>query len=61
MHDLGEMIEDVDEYIERKLLNLNKTMDDEDAVQQIVFHLITRARLSVKVMTKLRRMNTLLT
>ena len=61
MHDLGEMIEDVDEYIERKLLHLNKTMDDEDAVQQIVFHLITRARLSVKVMTKLRRMNTLLT
>ena len=60
VHDLCEMIEDVDEYIERKLLNLNKTMEDEDAVQQIVFHLITRARLSVKVMTKLRRMNTLL-
>lgn len=60
IHDFGNMIEDVDEYIERKLLSLNKTMGDEDAVQQIVFHLITRARLSVKVMTKLRRMNVLL-
>lgn len=60
IHDLGDVIVDVDEYIERKLLNLNKTMEDEDVVQQIVFHLITRARLSLKVMTKLRSMNTLL-
>jgi len=55
------MIVDVDEYIERKLLSLNKTSQDEEAVQQIVFHLITRARLSVNVMAKLRRMNALLT
>jgi hypothetical protein len=49
------MIEDTDEYIERKLLNFNKTMEDEDAVQQIVFRLITRARLSVKVMKKFEK------
>jgi len=55
------MIVDIDEYIERKLLSLNKTSQDEEAVQQIVFHLITRARLSVNVMAKLRRMNALLT
>jgi hypothetical protein len=60
IHDQGEMIDDIDEYIERKLLSLNKTWEDEDAVQQIVFHLITRVRLSAKVMTKLRRLNTLL-
>lgn len=55
--DLCDWIENVDEYIARHLLSLNKTMDDEDAVQQIVFRLITRARLSVKVMTQLQRMN----
>jgi hypothetical protein len=50
IHGYEDMIVDVDEYIERKLLSLNKTFQDEEAVQQIVFHLITRARLSVKVM-----------
>jgi hypothetical protein len=59
IHDIGELIEDLDQHIERKVLALNKTMGDEDAVQQVVFHLITRTRLGVKVMNTLRRMNAL--
>jgi hypothetical protein len=43
----------VEEYIERGLLRLNKKVDDEAAVQKIVFHLITRAHLTTDVFNKL--------
>jgi hypothetical protein len=47
----------VEEYIKRGLLRLNKELNDEDAVQRIVFQLITRARLTTDVFTKLRGMS----
>ena len=47
----------IEEYIERGLLRLNKGLNDEDAVQRIVFQLITRARLTTDVFTKLRGMS----
>jgi hypothetical protein len=47
-------IDDVEEYVERGLLRLNKEINDEVAVQQIVFTLITRARLTAEVMKQLR-------
>ena len=47
----------IEEYIELGLLKLNKEINDEDAVQKIVFQLITRARLTTDVFTKLRGMS----
>jgi len=47
----------IEEYIERGLLRLNKEVNDEEAVQRIVFQLITRARLTTDVFTKLRGMS----
>lgn len=47
----------VEEYIERGLLRHNKELNDEDAVQRIVFQLITRARLTTDVFTKLSGMS----
>lgn len=46
----------IEEYIERGLLKLNKGLDDEDAVQRVVFQLITRARLTTDVFAKLQGM-----
>ena len=46
----------VEEYIERGLIRLNKQIDDEEAVQRIIFQLITRSRLTAEVFAKLRGM-----
>jgi hypothetical protein len=44
----------VEEYISRGLLRLHKEVHDEEAVQKIVFQLITRARLTTEVFRQLR-------
>jgi len=46
----------VEEYIERGLIRLHKEVNDEEAVQRIIFQLITRSRLTTQVFAKLRGM-----
>jgi hypothetical protein len=46
----------IEEYIERGLLRLNKDINDEEAVQEIVFQLITHAGLTTEVFRTLRGM-----
>ena len=53
----GPLIDKLDyitEYIKVGLLKLNKTLEDQEAVQKVVFELITRARLTTDVFLKLR-------
>lgn len=47
-------LEQVAIYIEIRLLHLNKTLEDQEAVQQMVLELISRARLTTDVFNKLR-------
>ena len=53
----GPLIDQLDyvtQYIEAGLLKLNKTLDDQEAVQKIVFELITKARLTTEVFLELK-------
>jgi hypothetical protein len=53
--DPGEITPDnIEEYVELGVLKLNKTLEDEEAVQKIVYQLITQGLLTLKVMTALR-------
>jgi hypothetical protein len=44
----------IEEYIQRGLQRRNKEQNDLEAVQEVVFQLLTRARLTDKVSTMLR-------
>ena len=53
----GPLIDHLDyvtQYIEAGLLKLNTTLEDQEAVQKVVFELITKARLTTDVFVELR-------
>lgn len=47
--------ENIEEYVELGVIKLNKTLEDEESVQRIIYQLITQGRLPLKMMTILRK------